>query len=656
MRSARSLSAANGYAIGAFAPYPPAPHDATLSAMSARCAARPLTIRLFGSIAIEDDDHTLGPRDFGGSRPKQVLEILLAARGGPVTVERLAEMLWGENVPGNFGASIQTFVSTLRRHLCADANCARELVITERGAYRFAVANADIDLDQFDRLLARAGRAATESARRCLTDALSLATAEVLEDEPYADWAEELRGTYRGRVIGANLEAADAALIAHDYRAALEHADAAARLDAFSERAHRTRMLALYAMGRAHEALEAYRRLRSLLAGELGLEPSAETRSLEAAILRQDEASSLLPRRSREMQLRSSGQPWLLFLGRRDELDLLSQCLGSALAGDFGTVLVEGEAGIGKSRLLDEFAATLDGVRVGRASCSALEQHLSRVPLAEALRGVLGEIDLDPSQLPALRGLLPELALGEPPTEFGEIDVLEAIVEVIRRAGPLVVILDDLHLADSGTIAALEYVRRRCSNCPVMIVGALRDDETAVDHPARRLALTERIVLEPLSEHELAPLSIPDVHRRTGGHPALVTSVIASGPGPDLRTSLSELFIARCRAEGADAFRILLTAATLPEPFEPEVLAALLETDPIAMIEQLEQLCDRRILRVEGLRFSFRYAIFRDVLAAEVSPARDRLLRKRAESFAQRQEIVRAAGRDVPVMSTWARA
>jgi DNA-binding SARP family transcriptional activator len=616
-----------------------------------------LTIRLFGSIALEHGEHRLGPRDFGGRRPKQVLEILLAARGGPVPVERLAEMLWGERVPGNFAASIQTFVSTLRRHLCADTRCARELIVTERGAYRFAVERATIDLDRFDRQLARAGRASTEAARRCLIDALSLATAEVLEDEPYADWADELRGTYKGRVIGVNLEAADAALIAHDYQAALEHSQAAARLDPFSERAHRSGMLALYAMGRAHKALEGYRRLRSLLVGELGLEPSAETRSLEAAILRQDDPSSLLPRPSREMQLRSSGQPWLLFLGRRDELDMLGQCLGSAVGGEFAMVLVEGEAGIGKSRLLDEFASTLDGVRVGRARCSALEQHLSRVPLAAALRGVLDQLDLEPSQLPALRGLLPELALGERPAEFGEVDVLEAIVEVTRRNAPLVLILDDLHQADLGTIAALGYLHRRCADCPVLIVGALRDDETPLDHPVRRLAVTERILLEPLTEHELAPLAIPDVHRRTGGHPALVGSVIASGSGPDVRSSLSELFIARCRAQGAVAFRILLTAATLPEPFEPEVLAALLEADPIELIERLEQLCARRILRVDGLRFRFRYAIVRDVLAAEVSPARDRLLRDRAVIFRRRREIVRAAGHDAPVMSsTWTRS
>jgi hypothetical protein len=514
------------------------------------------------------------------------------------------------------------------------------------------VERATIDIDRFDELLARAGRAATDAGRRSLADALALASDEVLSDEPYAEWAQELRGTYRGRVIGANLEAADAALITRDFRAGLSLAQAATRLDRFSERAHRTEMLALYAMGRAHEALEAYRRLRSLLVGELGLEPNSETRSLETAILRQDDVSSLLPRPSREMQLRSPGHPWLLFLGRGAELGALSEMLTASLTGEFALVLVEGEEGIGKSRLLDEFASTLDGVRVGRARCSALEQHLAHVPLATALRGILDGLDLDTTELPALGGILPELAPRERPAGFGEIDALEATVEVIRRAGPQVLIFDDLHLADPSTVAALEYLRHRCAGCPVMVLGALRGEETPLDHPLRILAETATIRLEPLTDQELAPLGIPEVHERTGGHPALVANLIANGCDPDLRGSLSEVLIARCRAQGALAFRALITAAALPEPFEPEVLAALLDSDPVALVERLEQLCDRRILRIDGLRFRFRYAIQRDVLRAAVSPARDRLLRERAQIVKQRHETVRAAGRDLRLLPT----
>ena len=176
--------------------------------------------------------------------------------------------------------------------------------MTEPEAYRFATDLVDLDLDRFDALLERSAREPTPFARRSLEQALGLVRGEVLEDEPYAAWAQELRGTYQGRMLGARLDAADAALAELDYAAALAHAEAAVALDRFSERAHRTAMLALYALGRPHEALETYRGFRTLLDEELGLEPTAETRALESAIIRQEDVRSLLPRPIRRARRR----------------------------------------------------------------------------------------------------------------------------------------------------------------------------------------------------------------------------------------------------------------------------------------------------------------------------------------------------------------
>ena len=108
-------------------------------------------------------------------------------------------------------------MSVLRRNLSGDRDRSRQLVVTEPDGYRFGVEHAAIDLDRFDELLDEAGRAPSEVALSRLREALSLARGEVLEDEPYSDWAETLRGTYRSRVLGANLEAADAALAGRDY-------------------------------------------------------------------------------------------------------------------------------------------------------------------------------------------------------------------------------------------------------------------------------------------------------------------------------------------------------------------------------------------------------------------------------------------------------
>ena len=110
------------------------------------------------------------------------------------------------------------------------------------------------------------------------------------------------------------------------------------------------------------------------------------------------------------------------------------------------------------------------------------------MPLAAALRDALSQVEVQTAQLPALRGVLPELGAGQPAAEFGEVDALEAIVSLIDRYAPLVLIFDDLHLADRSTIAALEYLNRRCSESPVLVLGAIRGEETASDHPLRGCA------------------------------------------------------------------------------------------------------------------------------------------------------------------------
>jgi SARP family transcriptional regulator, regulator of embCAB operon len=145
-------------------------------------------IRLFGPLSIEAGPRNLGPSDLGGTRPKQVLEILLAARGHRVPTDRIAELLWGGERPQNVPGSLQTFVSVLRRHLAEDGERARELVVTEPEAYRFATELVALDLDCFDRLLERSAREPTDRARRALEHALDLVRGDVLEDEPYTTW------------------------------------------------------------------------------------------------------------------------------------------------------------------------------------------------------------------------------------------------------------------------------------------------------------------------------------------------------------------------------------------------------------------------------------------------------------------------------------
>ena len=317
-------------------------------------------IRAFGSLSIEDGVRTLGPRDLGGTRPKHVLQILLAARGRLVPTDRIAHLLWGDDLPRNAAGSLQTFVSMLRRHLSPDRDRARLLIATEPEAYRLAADHVELDLDRFDLLLERSAQQSTHAARASLEDALSLVRGEVFEDEPYASWALDLRASYQGRILGTHLDAAEAALAQLEYEPALAHAEAATMLDPFSERARRTEMLSLYAAGRSHDALSRYREFRIRLDEDLGLDPSPESRALEAAILRQDHVRGLLPRPLRRESGARAPPP-------NPPAGSLRGARGTGADNRPGTqrrpalVLIEGDTGLGKTRMLDEAERLLAG-------------------------------------------------------------------------------------------------------------------------------------------------------------------------------------------------------------------------------------------------------------------------------------------------------
>ena len=462
-----------------------------------------MAVRLFGPIEVAAGGRRLGPRDLGGPKAKQVLELLLVARGHSVTKDRLADQLWGEALPKRAFAALENHVSVLRRHLDGVGR-GRDLVVTDPGGYRLAAERIDLDLDRFDERITAAGKAGTRMARELLGEAAQAgARGEVLEDEPYAEWAEELRRTYRARLLGVHLDAAESALAERDTSSAIDHAQAAMAIDPYAERAHQLAMLAHYAQGDQRESLAGYQRLRSLLSADLGLEPTPQTRQVQAAILAQEAPASLLPR-----PLERQGPPPrpnnVPLIGRRAELRRLEALAGEACDSTLAIAVVEGEDGVGKTRLLDELAARLPGVSLGRGDCSELERHLPYVPLASALRGALGAPAIADAGLPALAAVFPELGPGPAGSPSSEAAALESLVGLWRSHAPLVLLLDDLHWADPATMAALAYLHRRSAVLPGAVIATAGAEKALTSHQLHRLPASARITLPPLSPEELA--------------------------------------------------------------------------------------------------------------------------------------------------------
>jgi DNA-binding SARP family transcriptional activator len=248
-------------------------------------------VGLFGPLSVEVDDRRLGPRDFGGLKPTQVLEVLLVQRGRAVPKDEIAELVWGEALPRNVARTLETYVSVVPSRL----GPARQLVATESAGYRFDATNVSFDLDEFDRMLRTAAGASAEERRGRLESALAIAAGEVLADEPYGAWALDLRGVYKERRVQAVCDLAETCLALGDFPAALAHAEEALLLDPVLERAQRVAMLAHYALGDEEWALRGYERCRAALVEALGTTPTAETAAAHAAILRREDPRALIP-------------------------------------------------------------------------------------------------------------------------------------------------------------------------------------------------------------------------------------------------------------------------------------------------------------------------------------------------------------------------
>ena len=263
-------------------------------------------------------------------------------RARRVARDSLVDALWGEEPPASAVQSLQVYVSGLRKALGADR------IETRGTSYRVVLEPGELDLERFETLVGRAGRELgaghADSAAGLLREALGLWHGPALADLA----AEPLAQAERERLEERRLHAlelfgeAELALGRHD--AVLGELEALVAEHPFRESFRRQQVLALYRAGRQQEALEAHRAARAAL-DELGIEPSAELRDLERAVLRQDPELAA-PERPDELETRLPGAPTAL-VGRQLEIAAVS----ALLRYEARLVTLTGPGGTGKTRL-----------------------------------------------------------------------------------------------------------------------------------------------------------------------------------------------------------------------------------------------------------------------------------------------------------------
>lgn len=606
--------------------------------------------------------------DVGPPKQRSVLAALLLARGRVVSVDRLMDVVWGDDVPGSATASLQAYVSNLRRALRDGSEEMASPIVRQSPGYYLGIAPDELDLNVFGAAVGRAAMAIEATlwdvALAESDTALASWRGPFLEDLRDQSWVgaeavavEELRRDCLDYRISALLAMGRVPL-------ALAAAVQLSAADPLSDRGCWLHVLALHRAGRTSDALEAYTRHARRLDDELGLEPGAELRALQTAILRQAPELAAWPRHPEwtgaaqvstptvpappvALQAESSRRAELV--GRQRELDTVSSLLADVSNGATRWLVLSGPPGIGKTRLAEEAAARIGdaGGRVVWISCPDESATPPWWPMRQLVRALGSDAD-EVLQVP-----------NHADPDTARFQVYERIQDLLQSVGQVrAVVIDDVQWADSASTSCLAYVAGALRNHPIAIVLTVRDGEHTpelgrllgtvargahnrhVEVPALSsrdvAALATEIADDVIADDEAATLAV-----RTGGNPFFVCEYARlprdERQGNDIPVAVKSVLDRRLAGLDPAVLQMLRTAAVVGDVVDVAVLAKTTRLDIDTLADYLDEAADERIVVPShtGDGYAFAHGLLRDRLVASM-PAlrRQRVHAKVAEVLA----------------------
>ena len=269
-----------------------------------------IEIQLIGATQVSTPSRVFAGRDFGGLKPRRLLEILALELGAPVTKDRLADLLWEGEPPASWTATLEGYVSLLRGRLEPGVPARASVIRTVNGGYALDRDRVSVDRTTVRELVGRARSARAGVALPLLREALELGAGELLVGSAGAGWADTARQEHLLLRVEAATAAARHALHLGQAAVASALADEALALDPMAEEACRCAMQALWAQGRTSEALRRHADLRAVLSEELGVDPTPQTQAVLQQLLREEVAPVLpLQRRGTDRPLAVAGAP-----------------------------------------------------------------------------------------------------------------------------------------------------------------------------------------------------------------------------------------------------------------------------------------------------------------------------------------------------------
>lgn len=610
--------------------------DPSGSTSSSETTSR-LELRLLGQVAATLDGRRISA--LTSARVQRALTRIVLARGRPLSRSLLAYELWPDSTETQAHTNLRKVLHEIRSALPEAERYVH--IDTHEVAWRPEAAAVDViafceAIDQRQDALAA-----------------SFYGGDLLPS-CWDDWVIAERERLRGDATAALDRLARAALERGDDVSAMDHSQAVLEIDPLWEAGYRHLMRAHTGLGNRAEALRTYHRCAERLQSELGVEPDAETRLIHQELTRHDDPSD-----AHESCTPSSGT----LIGRDGVLDQLATDWQRVRAGAAHLVVVTGEPGVGKTRLIDELVRSLEpSTAVARSRSYEAASRLPWGPVVDwlrtpAVRDAIG--GLESGWRDELALLLPELRRdegrpGDPrwvrvdPSQRRQLfdAVAEALLAVSR---PLVLVVDDLQWCDADTIDLIGHVLAGHPEAPMMVAGTARTGDIDDDHPLA--ALTASLTLRrSISEIELGPLdaeataalarelvgrrlsseTTEQLWRDTGGNPLFVVESVRAGlptrPGDrgPLTPNIKAAIGSRLRTLSDRARAVIEIAATIGREFSTDLLMAALELDESETVDALDELWRRRIIAEHGTDYDFTHDKVREVAYETISPVRRR--------------------------------
>ena len=581
--------------------------------------------------------------------------------------EKLTALLWGDTAEAQAKQSFRQALLTVRRALGEDDP---PVILVDADAVAFNPAALSVDVGEFEAAVADGSVAAHEEAARLYAG--DFLEGFALDEAPFEQWRIVERERLRELALEAMARLLREQVNADRLEPAVQTAQQLLGLDPLQEVVHRTLMRVFIRQGRRAAALRQYQACVGLLERELGVEPEEETRTLYRDILRA--AGRTAPRAPGASDRASRGggrfrRADTELVGRRAEIAVLHRALEQALEVGARVVTVTGEAGIGKTRLIEEFAVDVAtrGLRMLSAWCHATEQPLPFRPWVDALRADGAGFDpslVDRLSLPTRRQLgrvfseLADDAHPSPTTANESAFLFEAfgeLVEGLAEGEPTVIVIEDLHWADAMSARLLAFLARRLGGLPVLIVGSARPEEV-VDTPVLQQALTElrsagaldEITLESLTREESLTLAqrlrrprapgfidriADDLWKLSEGNPFVIVETLRAMP-PDVAPTLKLASTVRDAVIGRLARlpelprAALAAAAVIGRAFPFRLLHDVMGVSEVDAATAIEELVRRRVLESVDERLEFYHDRVNQVVYDEIVPARRAVLHR----------------------------